>query len=120
MKNIANYKAEKYTSFSYIEIAPNIYQCTAGYVTSLCFEQEPELEEGSSAADISQYPLEDVLDRFNVYVSDFYKDQNVTASSVCYLEFCSSSVENITLLRSIIGKHVFNKESGDVIDLVIE
>ena len=120
MKNIANYRAEKYASSSYTEVAPDIFESPEGYVTSLSFEQETELDEGSSAADISQYPLEDVLDRFSVYISDFYEDLNTAESAVCRLEFCGRTAERIQRLRSIIGKHVFNRESEDVIDLVIE
>ena len=120
MKNVANYRAEKYTSSSYTEVAPDIFQGPEGYVTSLRFEQEPELEEGSSAANISQYPLEDILDHFSVYISDFYEDLNTAESAVCHLEFCGRTAERIQRLRSIIGKHVFNRESQGVIDLVIE
>lgn len=120
MKNIENFESEKYTVSSYTEVEPGVYQCSIGYVTSLCFEQEPELGEGYSSTEISQYPLEDILDRFNVFVSDFYKDLNENDSSVCRLEFCGSAVKNIKQLRSIIGKHVFNKKIGDTIVLVIE
>ena len=120
MKNIDSFESAKYTAASFTKIEPGIFQCTIGYVTSLCFEQEPEMGEGSSSVEISQYPLEDILDRFNVYVSDFYKDLNDNESSVCRLEFCGSTVMNIRQLRSIIGKHVYNKEIGYTIVLVVE
>lgn len=45
-------------------------------MTSLSFEQEPEYGEGESSADISQYPLEDILDRYYVAVEDFYGEIN--------------------------------------------
>ena len=120
MRNIQNYKAEKYSTSFYTEVEPGIFACADGFVTSLCFEQEPELEEGASAADISQYPLEDVLDRFYVYVSDFYDELNERGSHTCYLEFCGEDIEDVRRLRSVIGKHVFNKAAGDYVDLVIE
>lgn len=120
MKNIRNYKAEKYSSPTYTETAPDIYACKSGFVTSLCFEQEPELEEGRSAADISQYPLEDVLDMFRVSVSDFYETINAPGSRTCCLEFCGNTVEKIQRLRTIIGKHVYNKDSGGSVDLIVE
>lgn len=120
MKNIRSYKAEKYGSPLYAEVEPDIYKCDAGFVTSLCFEQEPELEEGVSAADLSQYPLEDVLDQFSVYVSDFYNELNNSESQTCHIEFCGERVEAIRQLRSIIGKHVYNRDNGEAIDLVIE
>ena len=37
MKNIRNYSAEKYRTSSYHAVAPDIYQCADGFVTSLCF-----------------------------------------------------------------------------------
>ena len=97
MKNIKNYKAEKYLKKGlslfkkrkYNEVEPEIYEYKEGeevlYVTSLSFEQEPEYEEGNYADDISQYPLEDLLDEFCCYISDFYEDLNVSDSKVCYL-----------------------------------
>ena len=120
MKNIMNYRAAKYVSPQYTEVSPNIYKCNQGFVTSLSFEQEPEYDEGATAEVISQYPLEDILDRFCVYISDFYKELNVKGSPVCYLEFCASSTERIQKLREIIGKHVYNNEAGGIIDLVVE
>jgi hypothetical protein len=120
MKNIENYRAEKYDSPMYVEEEPDIYSFESEYVTSLSFEQEPELGEGSSAADISQYPLEDLLDKYYAYVSDFYEELNTADSQTCYLEFSASDIEEIRELRTIIGKHVYNKENGDYVDLAIE
>ena len=120
MKNIRNYKAEKYASAAYVEAEADIYKCDDGFVTSLCFEQEPELGEGVSSADISQYPLEDLLDRFFVSVSDFYDAINARDSQTCCLEFCGETVEDVRKLRSVIGKHVYNRDLGDAVDLVVE
>jgi len=62
MKNIQNYAAPKYNNATkYTSIADGVYECNGKFFTSLSFEQEPELGEGASPADISQYPLEDVL-----------------------------------------------------------
>lgn len=80
------------------------------YITSLSFLQEPELGEGEGADEISQYPLEDILDKFYCYVSDFYKELNTSDSKICYLEFASPDISDIRALRGIIGKHVYNKE----------
>ena len=120
MKNIRNYPAEKYHAPPYAAAEPDIYRCGDGFVTSLCFQQEPELGEGASAADISQYPLEDLLDRFNVYVSDFFDEINVPESQTCCLEFCGKTPEDIRQLRSIIGKHVYNKDAGGFAELIVE
>ncbi len=81
------------------------------YVTSFIFEQEPEFGEGKSPLDISQFPLEDILDHFGVYVSDFYYDLNGSSQKECYQEFGSSKIDNLKELRKIIGKHVYVKDS---------
>ena len=120
MKNIRIYKAEKYNTDRYIEKEPDIYMCNSEFVTSLCFEQEPGYKEGSSAAEISQYPLEDILDKYCVYISDFFEELNVADSNECYLEFCSDDINDIRRLKSIIGKHVYNKEDEDGIILIID
>ena len=124
MKNIISYIDEKYSSEVYTEIDKGIYKYGNNIVTSLCFEQEPELEEGKDSTDISQYPLEDILDKYNVYISDFYNENNAHATPKCCLEFCSSCEKNIRNLRSIIGKHVYCKtiidDGTEYIELVIE
>lgn len=130
MKNIKIYRAEKYDSDKYEEIKENIYKTydsflnQDAYVTSLSFEQEPEYEEGSDSGNISQYPLEDILDKFYVAVEDFYTELNDGSSNVCYLEFTGSSVEDIEKLLQIVGKHVYNgnveKDGKTYITLLIE
>ena len=125
MKQIENYKAEKYATDEFQEVEANIYKIVDEddddlFVTSLSFLQEPELKEGSSAADISDYPLEDILDRFYCHVSDFYAELNKVDSQTCYLEFASPELQDVVNLRSIIGKHVYNKEEGERVTLVIE
>lgn len=124
MRNIKCYTAKKYLATDYMEEKKGIYRCNGKYVTSLSFVQEPEFGEGCNAAEISQYPLEDILDKFFVYVSDFYPEQNKPSSDVCYLEFCSPDLEDILKLQDIIGKHVYNqtiKEYGSTfVKLIIE
>ena len=115
---------EKYSGADYIPVSDGIYAYQGEYVTALSFEQEPELGEGGNAAEISQYPLEDLLDRFSVYVSDFFEEYNVPETMTCLLEFSGDSEEDIAGLRTIIGKHVYNRErSSDgktFVDLIIE
>lgn len=124
MKNIVSYIDVKYSSEAYSEIEKGIYKYGNNTVTSLCFEQEPELDEGKDSTDISQYPLEDILDKYNVFVSDFYKEKNAQATQKCYLEFCGKREESIRGLRSIIGKHVYCKtikdDGSEYIELAIE
>lgn len=126
MIKINNYNAEKYNNAVYTQVEEGIYKITDNftyddmYVTSLSFEQEPELGEGTDASMISQYPLEDILDKFNVNVSDFYDDLNTSDSKICYQEFAGFNVDDVKKLRSIIGKHVYNKEEDGYIKLIIE
>ncbi len=129
MKNIKNYDAEKYTiNNDYKKIDTGIYETkdddSTLYVTSLTFVQEPEYDEGEFADDISQYPLEDVLDKFLCHVSDFYEELNQGDSIECYLEFASYDIDDIRSLRGIIGKHVYNvsEKDGDteIVKLIIE
>ena len=124
MKNIKNFDAPKYNGAAYTLVEEGIYKTEDNgdtvYVTSLSFVQEPELDEGSSAADISQYPLEDLLDEFGCWISDFYDDLNTEDSTVCYQEFMSGTSEELKNLRSIIGKHVYEKQDGQYIKLCIE
>ena len=128
MKNIQNYTAKKYEKNDYNQIEDGIYKYKEDnevlYVTSLSFEQEPEFDEGEYADNISQYPLEDILDKFYCHITDFYEDLNVSGSKTCYLEFAAMNKDDIRNLRSIIGKHVYNVDSEEgvctYVKLVIE
>ncbi|MBR6403474.1 MAG: hypothetical protein IKS48_08850 [Eubacterium sp.] len=120
MKNIKNYNAEKYNEkglfgkSEYKKIDDGVYEIKEGkgfkYVTSLSFVQEPNYGEGETSSNISQYPLEDILDKYYCYISDFYEDLNSKDSEECYLEFASNSKEDVINLREIIGRHVYNSE----------
>ena len=116
MKNVQNYTADKYSDDKlYEKIEDGVYFCYDAYVTSLSFEQEPDLGESDSPASISQYPVEDLLDKFLVAVDDFYVDLNKSSKTTCYLEFASPDVEGIKGIRSIIGKHVYNDKDNNLI-----
>ena len=124
MKNIINFDATKYEHAEYLRVEEWIYRIEDKFVTSLAFEQEPELGEGESPKNISQYPLEDILDEFYVHISDFYDNLNNNSNTTCYYEFASDDIEDVRKLRSIIGKHVYNKTktiNGDEYEeLIIE
>ncbi len=124
MKNIALYNSSKYLSSDYTEVFSGIYKMDESYYMSIMFEQEPEYDEGEDASDISQYPLEDLLDEFCVYISDFYDQENKKGNKQCYIELCSPELEDLIEMQTIIGKHVINKviikDGEEVIDLVIE
>lgn len=124
MKQIENYTANKYNSAMFSKIESGIYETIEDgeslYVTSLSFVQEPEFNEGANASNITQYPLEDVLDKFYCHIADFYEELNTVDSQKCYQEFASPDLEDIRKLRSLIGKHVYNKEIEGYIKLIIE
>lgn len=124
MRSIASYDAEKYVANpAYEPIEPGIYLLLDGsgeYVTSLTFEQEPDLGEGDSPARISQYPLEDLLDRFNVWVSDFYPELNSASTQTCYQEFAGSDLADIQALREVIGRHVYLRNDDAAAHLVVD
>ena len=124
MKQIENYYANKYSSDTYSEIENGVFEVKEDgeslYVTSLSFVQEPEFDEGANASYITQYPLEDILDKFYCHISDFYEELNTDDSQKCYQEFASPDLEDIRNLRSIIGKHVYNKEVEEYVELIIE
>ncbi len=124
MKNIQYYNAEKYSDKQYDSMEQGIHCKDGMYYVSLSFVQEPDLDEGYSSKSISQYPLEDILDKFLVHISDFYDEENSKDQDMCVLEFASENKEQIVKLLSIVGKHVYNKavmEDGEeVIALIIE
>ncbi len=128
MKDIKDFCSIKYSNNGkkneYKLIEKGIYEKVNGksklYVTSLSFIQEPIYGEGNSAEEISQYPLEDILDKFYCHISDFYDELNTKESKSCYLEFASYDKKDIMDLRGIIGKHVYNKTVGTEVKLIIE
>ena len=125
MKDIKSFHAPKYDNGKYIYVEDGIYKLVyrgiAVYYTSISFVQEPEYDEGENAADISQYPLEDIMEKYSVFVSDLYDDLNVADSQICYQEFANRMLEKVRNVRSIIGKHVYNLTDDDgYVDLVIE
>lgn len=126
MKNIKLFNNNKYDNPKYKKIKDGVYKYKdeSGnklFCTAISFEQEPEFEEGENSKIISQYPMEDILDKFYVYISDFFEDLNDGKSNVCYYEFSGSKKKFIlNLKKSIVGKHVYNKETEDSVELIIE
>lgn len=113
MKNIVIYNNAKYYGDEYRRLGNGIFQLGDTYTTSLSFEQEPAWGEGDNSSKISQYPLEDILDYFGVYVSDFYEELNDGSSNICCLEFAGPSLESIQELLGIVGKHVYIKKQAE-------
>lgn len=109
MKNITLITLEKYKDNPRYElIEGNIYKdlkettFDANHVFALSYELEEE--------DDSQYPLEDILDKFYLHVSDFIDEDNFNNSTIVDIEL-GGTLENIKkAISSIIGKRVFNSD----------
>ncbi len=124
MKEIKYLEANKYQDGNYEKLNDGIYRKDNLFFVTLSFIQEPELGEGNDASYISQYPLEDILDKFGVFVSDFYEKENIKDNAVCCLEFASNDAKDIINLLTIINKHVYNKnviiDGEESVTLIIE
>lgn len=136
MKNFKNYKSEKYGKADYQEIEEGIYKTKIRstlsnrhldvYVTSLSFEMEPERfgEEAASPSNLTQAPIEGILDEFNLFVTDFYEQLNRTSETICYQEFGSFNLQDIQKLRTLIGKRFYAlpyiEDGEEYYDMVIE
>jgi hypothetical protein len=105
MKNIKLIELDKYSNKSrYTLIEGNIYddKVEGSHVFALSFE----LEEGEDY----QYPLEDVLDEYSLYVSDFLDDLNSENSEVVSLEL-AGEIDNIKqAIDAIEGKRIYQEE----------
>ena len=124
MNNILSFVPEKYKDPVYIPHGHDIFEMNGTYFISLSFQQEIQLGEGTNPRNISQYPLEDILEQYGVWVSDFYEKLNSKSKDTCYLEFAGNTIDDIRALRGVIGKHVYNRtsqENGSTVQkLVIE
>lgn len=90
---------------NYSNIEENIYKSQDDYSFGIHYE----LEEGED----SQYPLEDILDKFYLYVSDFKDEDSFAVSRNPTIEL-SGELEDIKAATdAIIGKRVYNQEYID-------
>lgn len=115
MKNFQNFTPKKYMTSDFQKISDGIYKTKYPYnsndifVTSLTFEMEPECygEENASPNNLTQIPIEGILDEFNLFVTDFYEQLNQSSEIICYQEFGSLDLEDIKNLRTLIGKRFY-------------
>ena len=119
MKNIKSVVRNEYLDpTAYNRVGENVYQgrTTNAYFTTLSFE----LEEGED----SQYPLEDILDRFYVNCTGYMQETENPPALVVELEGSLRQPEenraNITAVAGLAGKRVYNKEKDGRICLVID
>lgn len=133
MKNFQNFTPQKYMTSDFQKISDGIYKTKSPYdsndifVTSLTFEMEPECygEENASPSNLTQIPIEGILDEFNLFVTDFYEQLNQSSEIICYQEFGSLDLKDIKNLRTLIGKRFYaapytGEDGEEYYNMVIE
>jgi hypothetical protein len=108
MKNIQLAQLDKYNGNpNYELIEGNIYKDIeeGHYVFALSYELEGEED--------SQYPLEDILDKFYLHVSDFIDEDSYYESRNVTLELGGDLEDVKAAIAGIIGKRVYNEEYDD-------
>lgn len=133
MKNFQNFTPQKYITSDFQKISDGIYKTKSPYdsndifVISLTFEMEPECygEENASPSNLTQIPIEGILDEFNLFVTDFYEQLNQSSEIICYQEFGSLDLEDIKNLRTLIGKRFYavpytGEDGEEYYNMVIE
>lgn len=123
MKNITLEKCEKYDNPEHYSLIENgIYQDLmddddAKYRMTISYE----LENDDSN---NQYPLEDILDKYLMYVSDFLENENEEGTTRHKLEL-GGYLDGMKEAQEIFGKKIYNQDfkgdDGQVrVKLVIE
>lgn len=123
MKNISLEKCQKYENTKQYELVDKgIYldsndEDDTKYRMTISYELESDDSN-------NQYPLEDILDKYILYVSDFLESENEKGSNQFKIEL-GGDLKGLTDSREIIGKRVFNRdfigEDGKVrVKIVIE
>ncbi|UUC44899.1 hypothetical protein [Flavobacterium cerinum] len=106
MKNI---QFAHFTKFSddpnYRKMGGNIYISPDLYSFGISYELEDDED--------SQYPLEDLLDKFYLYVSDFENEETFAVSRNVTIELSGELDDVRAATDAIIGKRVYNQEYVD-------
>lgn len=124
MKNISIEKCQKYENSEQFKLIENgIYEDLndsddTKYRMTISYDLEPENDTNN------QYPLEDILDEFYLYVSDFLESENNSKTTKHKLEL-AGELDSLKKCQKIIGKKVYNQEFRDVdgqirVNLIIE
>jgi len=116
MKNIRAVILDKYKDDSQFEkLSDYIYKKrdTSSYCITLRCELEPDED--------SQYPLEDVLDKYLINVTDHAREFQSEGKRILEVELESPySIDEILAVSEIIGKRVYNVKNDEGMSLVIE
>lgn len=126
MKIIKAIKLEKYDNKErYMQVDGFVYKDAAGGVGGsmgisdsavYCVTLYCELEENED----TQYPLEDILDKYNVNCTDVMEEKEENGKRIYIVEMEGTEPESIKEIADFVGKRVFNYEEGDYIKLGIE
>ncbi|MBP0903640.1 hypothetical protein ACFSKN_03555 [Mariniflexile gromovii] len=124
MKNISLEKCQKYENSEQFKLIENgIYQDlndndNTKYRMTISYDLEPENDTNN------QYPLEDILDKYYLHVSDFLESENNSDPNNFKLEL-AGELDDLKNSQEIIGKKVYNQEfksdDGQIrVNLIIE
>ncbi|KGL61226.1 hypothetical protein [Polaribacter sp. Hel1_33_49] len=124
MKNISLEKCQKYENSEQFKLIENgIYQDlndddNTKYRMTISYNLEPENDTNN------QYPLEDILDKYYLHVSDFLESENNSDPHNFKLEL-AGELDDLKSSQKIIGKKVYNQEfksdDGQIrVNLIIE
>ncbi len=123
MKIIKALKLEKYDSKErYTQVDGFVYRDAASGSMGIsdsavyCVTLYCELEENED----TQYPLEDILDKYNVNCTDVMEEKEENGRRIYIVELEGTEPESIREIAGLVGKRVFNYEEGDCIKLGIE
>jgi hypothetical protein len=104
MKNIKQTQLDKYENPNYELIENGIYlnKEESLHVFAITYE----LEENED----SQYPLEDILDKFYLHVSDFIDEDAFNTSKNVSLELVGDLKDAQNAIKNLIGKRAYNAD----------
>lgn len=107
MKNIKVLQLNKYENTNQYQLVENeIYKDlndkdSTNHRIAMSFE----LEDGED----TQYPLDDILSDFMLYISDFLESENTESSNTIKYEL-GGQLEDIQKAKSLVGKRVYNED----------
>lgn len=108
MKNISFKKCKKYENPNFYELIENgiykdlIDEDDTKYRMTISYELESDYTN-------NQYPLEDILDKYYLFVSDFLESENDNKPNEFKLEL-GGDLNNLKKAKEIIGKKIFNSD----------
>ena len=68
----------------------------------------------------TQYPLEDILDKYYVNCTEIMEEKEESGKRIFIFEVEGEDIEAIKSIANLVGKRVYNYKDGDYIKLGIE